>query len=616
MGAVRKAKSDVGSEAAAYMGVAQSVRGFRWQERLDGPLAHARATAISQHHGLSDLMGRVLAARGVALDDVTVFLDPTLKSLMPDPSTLQGMDRCAARLADTIEARAPVAIFGDYDVDGACSSALLARFLDHHGTPARIYIPDRIFEGYGPNAAAIETLVKEGAKLIVTVDCGTTSFEPLAAAKRLNTDVLVIDHHQADATLPEVHAVVNPNRQDDISGQGNLCAAGVVFLVLVAVARELRKRGFYGDIAAPDLLSLLDLVALATVADVVPLTGLNRAYVKKGLAIMHARGNAGLTALGDVAGLTQAPTPYHLGFILGPRINAGGRIGDAALGAKLLSTNDPLEAAQIAAVLDRLNKERKTVETAALEEAMAIADQQIDAAPGRAIVIVGSESWHKGIVGLVASRLVERFRRPACVIAWDKSGDSTAGEGTASLRSVAGVDLGAAVRAAVADGLLVKGGGHAMAAGLTLKRENLAAVDKFLSREMAEAASGARAAAALEIDAAMMASGATVEAVNLLDAAGPYGQGNVQPRFVFPAHRIKFAKIVGEAHVRVMLESGDGGRIDAIAFRAAGQPLGDALMAAGGMPLHVAGHLRRDTWGGREKIELQIDDVADPRKLA
>lgn len=616
MGAVRKAKSDVGSEAAAYMGVAQSVRGFRWQERLDGPLAHARATAISQHHGLSDLMGRVLAARGVALDDVTVFLDPTLKSLMPDPSTLQGMDRCAARLADTIEARAPVAIFGDYDVDGACSSALLARFLDHHGTPARIYIPDRIFEGYGPNAAAIETLVKEGAKLIVTVDCGTTSFEPLAAAKRLNTDVLVIDHHQADATLPEVHAVVNPNRQDDISGQGNLCAAGVVFLVLVAVARELRKRGFYGDIAAPDLLSLLDLVALATVADVVPLTGLNRAYVKKGLAIMHARGNAGLTALGDVAGLTQAPTPYHLGFILGPRINAGGRIGDAALGAKLLSTNDPLEAAQIAAVLDRLNKERKTVETAALEEAMAIADQQIDADPGRAIVIVGSESWHKGIVGLVASRLVERFRRPACVIAWDKSGDSTAGEGTASLRSVAGVDLGAAVRAAVADGLLVKGGGHAMAAGLTLKRENLAAVDKFLSREMAEAASGARAAAALEIDAAMMASGATVEAVNLLDAAGPYGQGNVQPRFVFPAHRIKFAKIVGEAHVRVMLESGDGGRIDAIAFRAAGQPLGDALMAAGGMPLHVAGHLRRDTWGGREKIELQIDDVADPRKLA
>ncbi|MBK9077867.1 MAG: single-stranded-DNA-specific exonuclease RecJ [Hyphomicrobium sp.] len=614
MGAVRKANAKQLADESAYMGVTQSARGFRWQERLATPADHALATAISQHHGLPDLMGRVLAARGVGLDDVPVFLDPALKSLMPDPSTLRDMDKCAARIADAIEASAPVAIFGDYDVDGACSSALLARFLDHHGTPARIYIPDRIFEGYGPNAAAIETLVKEGAKLIVTVDCGTTSFEPLAAAKRLNTDVLVIDHHQADETLPDVHAVVNPNRQDDISGQGNLCAAGVVFLVLVAITRELRKRNFYGEIGAPDLLALLDLVSLATVADVVPLTGLNRAYVKKGLAVMHARGNTGLTALGDAAGLTQAPTPYHLGFILGPRINAGGRIGEAALGAKLLSTSDPIEAARIAELLDRLNKERKSIETAALEEAMAIAEQQVEADPNRAIVIVGSEAWHKGIVGLVASRLVERFRRPACVLAWDKSGDDKPGDGTGSLRSVAGVDLGAAVRAAVAEGLLIKGGGHAMAAGLTVKREKLAALDKFLSAEMIDAASGARTAAALEIDAALMASGATADVVHLLDRAGPYGQGNVQPRFVFPAHRVKFAKVVGDAHVRAVLEGGDGGRLEAIAFRAAGQPLGDALLGAGGLPLHVAGHLRRDTWGGREKIELQIDDVADPRK--
>lgn len=614
MGAVRKANAKQPADESAYMGVTQSARGFRWQERLATPADHALATAISQHHGLPDLMGRVLAARGVGLDDVPVFLDPALKSLMPDPSTLRDMDKCAARIADAIEASAPVAIFGDYDVDGACSSALLARFLDHHGTPARIYIPDRIFEGYGPNAAAIETLVKEGAKLIVTVDCGTTSFEPLAAAKRLNTDVLVIDHHQADETLPDVHAVVNPNRQDDISGQGNLCAAGVVFLVLVAITRELRKRNFYGEIGAPDLLALLDLVSLATVADVVPLTGLNRAYVKKGLAVMHARGNTGLTALGDAAGLTQAPTPYHLGFILGPRINAGGRIGEAALGAKLLSTSDPIEAARIAELLDRLNKERKSIETAALEEAMAIAEQQVEADPNRAIVIVGSEAWHKGIVGLVASRLVERFRRPACVLAWDKSGDGKPGDGTGSLRSVAGVDLGAAVRAAVAEGLLIKGGGHAMAAGLTVKREKLAALDKFLSAEMIDAASGARTAAALEIDAALMASGATADVVHLLDRAGPYGQGNVQPRFVFPAHRVKFAKVVGDAHVRAVLEGGDGGRLEAIAFRAAGQPLGDVLLGAGGLPLHVAGHLRRDTWGGREKIELQIDDVADPRK--
>lgn len=614
MGAVRKVKAKEPTAEDAYMGVMQSARGYRWQERLAGPSHHALATAISQHHGLPDLMGRVLAARGVTLDEVPVFLDPSLKALMPDPSALRDMDKAASRIADAIENAAPVAIFGDYDVDGACSSALLARFLDHHGTPARIYIPDRIFEGYGPNAAAIETLVKEGAKLIVTVDCGTTSFEPLAVAKRLKTDVVIIDHHQADEKLPDVHAVVNPNRQDDISLQGNLCAAGVVFLVLVAITRELRKRGFYGDITAPDLLALLDLVALATVADVVPLTGLNRAYVKKGLAVMHARGNVGLTALGDAAGLNQAPTPYHLGFILGPRINAGGRIGDAALGAKLLSTHDTMEAARIAELLDRLNKERKTIETAALEEAMAIAEQQVEADPARAIVIVGSDAWHKGIVGLVASRLVERFRRPACVIAWDKSGDGTPGEGTGSLRSVAGVDLGSAVRAAVSEGLLVKGGGHAMAAGLTLKRDRLAALDKFLSAELADAASGARTAATLEIDAALMASGATADVVNLLDRAGPYGQGNVQPRFVFPAHRVKYAKIVGETHVRVVLEGGDGGRLEAIAFRAAGQPLGDALMGAGGLPLHVAGHLRRDTWGGREKIELQIDDVADPRK--
>ena len=614
MAAVRKVKAKEQATDGAYMGVAQSLRGYRWQERLATPAAHALATAISQHHGLPDLMGRVLAARDVKLDEVPVFLDPALKSLMPDPSTLRDMDKAASRLADAIEKSAPVAIFGDYDVDGACSSALMARFLEHHDTAARIYIPDRIFEGYGPNAAAIETLVNEGAKLIVTVDCGTTSFEPLAAAKKLKTGVVIIDHHQADEKLPDVHAVVNPNRQDDISGQGNLCAAGVVFLVLVAVTRELRKRKFYGDISEPDLLSLLDLVALATVADVVPLTGLNRAYVKKGLAVMHARGNTGLTALADAAGLTQAPTPYHLGFILGPRINAGGRIGDAALGAKLLSTGDEIDAARIAALLDRLNKERKTIETAALEEAMAIADQQVETEPDRAIVIVGSDQWHKGIVGLVASRLVERFRRPACVIAWDKTGDGRPGEGTGSLRSVAGVDLGAAVRAAVSEGLLVKGGGHAMAAGLTVKRERLAALDKFLSAELAAAATGARSEPTLDIDAALMASGATADIVNLLDRAGPFGQGNAQPRFVFPAHRVKFAKVVGEAHVRVVLEGGDGGRLEAIAFRAAGQPLGDALMSAGGLPLHVCGHLRRDTWGGREKIELQIEDAADPRK--
>lgn len=598
------------------MGVATSARGFTWRERLT-PETRARATAISQRHGLPELMGRVLAARGSTLESVAVDLDPTLKALMPDPSALRDMDKAAARLADAIERREPVAIFGDYDVDGASSSALLARFLGSHDVRSRIYIPDRIFEGYGPNAAAIEQLVKEGAKLIVTVDCGTTSFEPLAVAKTLKTDCLVIDHHQADEKLPDVLAVVNPNRQDDVSGQGTLCAAGVVFLVLVAVTRELRKRKFYAaDRKEPDLLSLLDIVALATVADVVPLTGLNRAYVKKGLTVMHARENTGLRALADAAALSQAPTPYHLGFILGPRINAGGRIGDAGLGAKLLSTDDPVEVQRIAELLDRLNKERKAIETAMLEDALAMGDAQVAADPDAAIVIVGSETWHKGIVGLVASRLTERFARPSCVIAWEKSGDGSAGVGTGSLRSIAGVDLGAAVRAAVAAGLLVKGGGHAMAAGLTVKRESIEALQKFFAKELKADAAATRAAATLEIDAALVASGANAELMNLLDRAGPYGQGNPQPRFVFPAHRVKFAKVVGDTHIRAVLEAGDGSRLEAIAFRAVGQPLGDMLMGASGMPLHIAGQLRRDTWGGREKIELAIDDAADPRRCA
>lgn len=609
--AVARRKRDLdaaGDAAPAFLGVTSSARGFQWRDRL-APSAAKLATAISQQHGLPELLGRVLASREVALDEVAVFLEPTVKALMPDPSRLTAMDAAARRIADAIERREPVAIFGDYDVDGACSSALLARYLTHHGTRARIYIPDRLFEGYGPNSAAIETLVKEGARLIVTVDCGTTSFEALAAARPLRTDVVVIDHHQADERLPDVSALVNPNRQDDISGQGHLCAAGVVFLVLVAITRELRRRDFYKNAPEPALLDDLDLVALATVADVVPLKGLNRAYVTKGLAVMRARNKAGLKALIDAAGLDTAPTPYHLGYILGPRINAGGRIGDAGLGARLLTTEDETEAARIAALLDKLNKERRAIETEMLEEAMAEADRKVEADPATPILIVGSQNWHKGIVGLVASRLAERFQRPACVIAWEKGAT-----GTGSLRSVAGVDIGAAVRAAVTAGHLKKGGGHAMAAGLTVEQDKLADVASFLANEIGEAARGAREKAGLDIDGALHPGGATQDLMALIDKAGPYGQGNPQPRFAFPAVRVKFAKIVADAHVRAVLEAQDSSRLEAIAFRAAGQPLGEMLMAAAGMPLHVAGQLRRDTWGGRDRIELAIDDAADPRK--
>ncbi len=613
MAAVRKparASESVADERSGgpFLGVAQSAKGMLWRERL-APADQIKAAAISQKHGLPDLLGRMIAARGIAVDQVATFLDPSIRALMPDPDTLRDMDVAAGRLADAIEKRQRVAVFGDYDVDGASSSALMQRFLDHHGVQSRIYIPDRIFEGYGPNAAAIELLVKEGANLIVTVDCGTTSFEPLAAAARLKTDVLVIDHHQADAELPNVMAVVNPNRQDDLSGLGHLCAAGVVFLLLVATTRVLRKRGAYGTIAEPQLLELLDIVALATVADVVPLIGLNRAFVTRGLAVMHQRRNIGLRALFDVAGLNAAPTPYSLGFVLGPRINAGGRIGDAALGARLLATEDEGEATKIAALLDKLNRERKAIETQMLEEAIADADRRVTDMPDLPMLITGSESWHKGVVGLVASRLVERFRRPACAIAWEKGTD-----GTGSLRSVAGVDIGGAVRAAVAAGLLIKGGGHAMAAGLTVAKTKLPALEAFFAERLQAASSRAREQAGLEIDGALTPGGVNDALMDLIERVGPYGQGNPAPRFAFPAHRVKFSKVVGDAHIRCVLEAGDGSRLDAVAFRASGQPLGDLLTAPGGMPLHVAGTLKRDTWGGRQKIELTIEDAADPRR--
>jgi single-stranded-DNA-specific exonuclease len=609
---------------ALFLGVGRSARGYAWRERL-GAHQQKLAAAIAQQHGLPDLLGRVLAARGVRLEEVEAVLEPTIKALLPDPSCLTDMDTAAARLADAVERAEPVAIFGDYDVDGACASALLARFLRHHGTSARIYIPDRLFEGYGPNAAAIRHLIADGARLVVTVDCGTTSFEALAAARHGadggdgpdSADVVVLDHHQADERLPAVHAVVNPNRQDDVSGLGHLCAAGVVFLTLVATQRELRRRGHYGAARSePGLMRDLDLVALATICDVVPLTGVNRAFVVQGLRVMRARDKPGLRALFDAAALDAAPTPYHLGFIVGPRINAGGRIGDSGLGARLLTTEDEAEAGRIAAVLDRLNRERKDIEAQMLEEATAAADRLLEADPSLPIVAVGADTWHKGVVGLIAARLVDRFKRPACAIAWETSGSEPGrATGTGSLRSIAGVDIGGAVRAAVASGHLIKGGGHAMAAGLTVERGRFDGAVAALSARLQGATDVARAAAGLDIDGALTAASLDDDLIALIERAGPYGQGNPQPRFVFPAHRVKHAKIVGEAHVRVVLEAGDGSRVEGVAFRAVGQPLGDLLTAShGGMPIHVAGTIKRETWQGRDRIELMVDDAADPRR--
>ena len=589
-----------------FLGVEQSVLGRAWRDRLDLE-AQGHAQAISQQLGHPDLLARVLAGRGVQAQDCAAFLDPTIRALMPDPDVLVGMETLVARLVEAIQRGDTVAIFGDYDVDGACSSALLATFLQACGCPFIIHIPDRLFEGYGPNVDAIRGLAAAGAKLLVTVDCGTTSFEPIAEAQELGLDTLVIDHHQAPEVLPPAHAIVNPNRLDDLSGLGHLCAAGVVYMVIVALNRALRQRGFWTpERPAPDLLAELDLVALATIADVVALKGLNRAFVAKGLAVMRARGRPGLRALFDVARADGPPRPYHLGFLIGPRINAGGRIGDAALGAKLLMMRDETEAARIATELDRLNSERQAIEVTTLAEAEAEAIFALGLEEQGACVVTAGEGWHPGIVGLVAARLKEKFRRPAFAIAMNGK------LGTGSARSIPGVDLGRIVRAAVDDGLLVKGGGHAMAAGLTIDRDRLVDFRAYLEERLGEIVARARASDSLSVDAAVTAGGATPDLIRMLEQAGPYGQGNPEPVFVLPAHRLTRATPVGKGHIKVRAVAGDGAGIEAIAFRAAESPLGQALQKNVGSAVHLAGTLSLDRWGGSERVQMRIVDLAIP----
>ena len=594
-----------------FLGVEQSATGRIWRDRLDerGTL---RSLSIVQRHALPELLARIVAGRDIEPDDVGAYLDPTIKGLMPDPSSLTAMDAAAARIADAIMRNEAISIFGDYDVDGATSAALLGTFLRRAGIEPLIYIPDRIFEGYGPNVPAVRSLAERGTRLLVTVDCGTTSHEPLTEAARLGLDVVVIDHHQADEQLPPAVAVVNPNRLDDVSRLGHLAAAGVTFLVLVAINRELRVRGFWTEARPePDLLDLTDLAALGTVADVVPLKGLNRAFVAKGLIVMRRREHAGLTALMDVARLSGPPEPWHLGFMLGPRINAGGRIGRADLGAQLLMTEDPIEAGRIAAELDRLNRERQTIEQATLAEAEAEAMAALGIEEKGAVVVTAAAGWHPGVVGLVAARLKERFGRPAFAIALEP-GDS----GTGSGRSIPGVDLGRVVRHAVAQGLLTKGGGHAMAAGITLKRGALGAFRAYLEETLAPMVESARREDALLIDGAVSATAANIDLHATIDRAGPFGSGNPEPVIALPGHAIAYAEPVGQAHVRARFRAGDGAIINAIAFRAVGQKLGDALLNNRGQPVHVAGCLAVDRWQGQERLQMRIIDIAlaDPVK--
>ncbi|MCG8508317.1 MAG: single-stranded-DNA-specific exonuclease RecJ [Rhodospirillales bacterium] len=591
------------SEAAgaAFLGVEESFGGKRWEERLtDSRLG----LALAQRLGASEVLGRVLAARGIGPDEVEDFLDPTLKRLLPDPSCLRDMDLAAERFAQAIMTGESVAVFGDYDVDGATSAALLQRFATAVGGDLTVYIPDRLSEGYGPNWPALRRLREEGAGLIITVDCGISAFEPLEAAAGAGLEVIVVDHHSAEARLPPAYAVVNPNRLDDDSGLGHLAAVGVAFLLAVATNRTLRRAGWYAKAghSEPDLLSWLDLAGLGTVCDVVPLRGLNRAFVVQGLKVLAQGRNAGLTALREAAGVSRPPDGYQLGYVLGPRVNAGGRVGEAPLGARLLASDDPRAAAEIAARLDRFNAERREIEAAVLDQAIELVEHG-GGAPG-ALVFASSEGWHPGVIGIVASRLKERYNRPALVIALEGE------QGKGSGRSVPGVDLGASVLVARQAGLLLNGGGHPMAAGLTVARAALEDLRAFLEERIAAQIRESGYRPSMRLDGAVQIGGANAALVDELDRCAPFGAANAAPRFAIPGVRVIKPRVVGKDHVSCILTGPGGARLRAIAFRALDSELGRRLLHAGSMPLHVAGKLERDTWTGGEAVQVIIEDAA------
>ncbi len=583
----------------AVLGVEASVSGRFWRSRLEDPRLAAQ---ISQTHDLPEPVGRVLAARGVSAEAVEDFLHPRLRDQLPDPSLFAGMDAAVARLVAAVSAGETIAVFGDYDVDGATASAVLQRYFRLIGGDALVYIPDRMSEGYGPNGPALLKLKAQGVDVVITVDCGIAAFEPLAEAAAAGLDVIVVDHHVAEPRLPDAVAVVNPNRLDDDSGCGMLAAVGVAFLLVVGLNRALRASGRFDDSPEPDLLQLLDLVALGTVCDMVPLIGINRALVSQGLEILASRQNCGLRALADVARLERRPEAYHLGFVLGPRVNAGGRVGKSDLGARLLATDDTDEAAELAHRLDDFNNQRRAIE--AVVEAQAISQVEERGGTTEPINLALGEGWHAGVVGIVASRLVERFRRPALVIALAD------GIGKGSGRSIPGVDLGAAVIAARQAGLLITGGGHPAAAGLSCAEQDIEALRTFLCERLAEAVSTHAARPSLGLDGALQAGAATVALIEQLGRIGPFGMGNAEPRFAVAGCGVVRVDIVGANHVRCVLTDGGKGRLNAIAFRAADKPLGQTLLDSRGRTLHVAGHLRADNWRGRERVQLFVDDVA------
>ena len=573
----------------------QSLTGRRWSLT---PIDERLAAALAQRHGLPEIVARVLAARGVGLSEVESFLAPKLRDLLPDPCRLKDMRAGAERLAAAITGGERIAVFGDYDVDGATAAALLLRFLSALGAPACLYVPDRLREGYGPNAPALLGLRRQGISLVVTVDCGIAAHDPLAAAAAAGLDVIVVDHHLGRESLPPAIAVIDPKRLDDTGGLDHLAAVGVAFLLAVDVNRLLRQAGWYAGRAEPDLRQWLDLVALGTVCDMVPLCGVNRAFVTQGLAIMARRGNPGLRAIGDVAGLAGPPGARDLGFAIGPRINAGGRVGEADLGARLLATDDPDEAVRLARRLDAFNRERQTIEQAVIDGTLAQLGD--DGGPGP-LLWAAAEGWHPGVLGIVASRLVERFQRPAVVIGLD------GGRAVGSGRSVPGFDLGSAVNAATRAGLLIKGGGHAMAAGFTASASRIPELFAFFAERLAVDAANADRLRGLAIDGVLSLRGAAALPAGVLSALAPFGPGHPEPRFVIEAVRLAHMRTVGSQHLCCGLIDGAGARLQAIAFRCVDLPLGRALVGHAGVPFHLAGRLQ--TRHGHE-LQFVIDDAA------
>ncbi|HEY8002805.1 MAG TPA: single-stranded-DNA-specific exonuclease RecJ [Phenylobacterium sp.] len=595
-----------GGGQLGYLGVTRSLSGRLWRERA------ADADLVRRHqlgHGLSEPLARALAARGVTEAQGETYLNPTLKALFPDPSTFTDMDRAAEILVDALERKRPLVVFADYDVDGASSAAQLVRWFRALGHELPIYVPDRILEGYGPSPAAFRRLKAEGAELVITVDCGAAAHDALACAAEIGLEVVVIDHHlMRGEEIPQVAALVNPNRPDCVSGQGHLAAAGVTFVLLAALNREARRRGLFADRAEPDLRQWLDLAAMGAICDVTELRGFNRALAAQGLKVMSAWRNPGLKALMDVAKGSGPASVFHVGFILGPRINAGGRIGRSDLGARLLSTDDAQEAAALAAELDALNASRKEVEREVTEAAVVHVEAESNQADA-AMLLVAADGWHPGVIGIVAGRLREKYRKPVVVVGIDRAANVGKGSG----RSQPGVNLGRAVQAAYDEGLLLAGGGHAMAAGLSVRPDTIPELRAFLCERLAAESEVAAAEDALEIDALVTARGCDRALWQDFQRMAPFGPGNVEPTFAAADVRVERPMALRGGHVRCTLTDGSGGRLKAVAWRVEGSEAGRRLMTEGGA-VHVAGRLKPDDWQGREGVQFEIEDVADPRR--